>query len=297
MKLNRNNLLIWEGNFGSAPIFVTANNDNISVSKNTAALVIDVLSNDVATLGILRTSVVITENPNTNKPAVVDAATGNIVYYPPAGFIGQHILKYRFRDMLGNPSNEGTVTVVVQEREVSWRIYPPSFVCERSGTNDFTGNGYYRQLQKFYPDTQEAFSPQELVNNTSDHPNYVPPAPEPTCAIGSSEYSIQIMNNYSKSLQVMNSGGFIVKTLSGNSGTTYTDPDGLILHGVGYNPPDSNGDGGTIVPVWVYDPAVYDPSDPTTYVKTYLASEQELPLSVPHGFYVEVSINKPLMIS
>lgn len=179
MELNKNNFLRWNGAFTPKPFSNIANNDAQSMVVSAASCVLYPLSNDESTFGIDPNTFQITEQDNLVNPAVWDASLLKVTYFPPSGVaVGNRTLKYNWKDTEGNLSNEATITINIQARPTSWRVYPDSFSCQMSG-GVRTGNGQFDLLEKYYTDDNSTVFPLETKPNSPGDPNYLAPFPDP----------------------------------------------------------------------------------------------------------------------
>lgn len=184
MRLNRGNFLIWDGEFDTLSFDIQAIDDDVTITVIQTSIIISVLANDIATLGFNYHSVVITLQDNLQKPSVVNQTDGTITYYPSANApIGDRIIKYKFKDLMGNESNEATVTIHIVPRPTGWRPYPQSFLCLRDADNLRTGYGFYTTIQKYYTDDQTNVIPIQLKPNISTDPDYEPPFLATSCPV------------------------------------------------------------------------------------------------------------------
>lgn len=86
----------------------TANTDTANTTRNTS-VVIDVLANDTASLGINTATVQVATIPSDGTATA--NSDGTITYTPNNNFVGQDSFTYTFDDAEGNVSNSASVTV------------------------------------------------------------------------------------------------------------------------------------------------------------------------------------------
>lgn len=184
-QLNKNNFIVWQGNFAAAPFSVVANNDTVQITKGEPFLAIYPLINDAATYGINAESLEITFQDNVQKPAVWDSIAQKITYYLPAGagYGTQRLLKYRFRDKAGNLSNEATITIGVAFAETFWRGLETSFSCLKDSAGENTGLGSYATLEKVDSTTSTPVVPAEQKPNVEGDANYIAPFQTALCPL------------------------------------------------------------------------------------------------------------------
>lgn len=200
-QLNKNNFIIWTGEFKPPSFEAIANNDILSMQQGaTEAAEIYPLNNDIATYGINPDTLEITLQDNPAAPAVWDAVAKKLFYYLPVDAVaGQdRVIKYRWRDAIGNYSNEGSITVTVTARQISYRPYAPSLVCLKNGNGTNTGQAFYQQLEQFFTDTGEAVSPRVLIANEVILPQYAPPTQAfGICPLPAQNIVLNLFNNSS----------------------------------------------------------------------------------------------------
>ena len=173
--LNKNNFLIWEGEFAPAPVIAQAVEDTVSLVVNAAYYDISPLLNDVSTYDIDPTSLLITFQSNPGNPATWDPITKKLRYYPlPFQAAGEFLaLKYKWKDVQGNESNEAEITLTFTERPTGWRGRASSRVCLLdTGVNN--GQAMYLELEKYYTDDNSLFLPAEYKDNVDTDPDYIP---------------------------------------------------------------------------------------------------------------------------
>ncbi len=199
-QLNRDNVIIWQGEFKKDLSALVANDDLISILANAESLAIFPFSNDQAKFGINYESFEFTFQDNPGNPATYDAVARKVTYYPPAGLVvgEQRILKYRFFDLLGNPSNEATITITASARGMAWRGHGPSYACDKVGGEN-TGTGSFALLERYFTDTNERVLPLETKANVDTDPNYIAPAvDEVACPLPGSTIPLYVFNAVKK---------------------------------------------------------------------------------------------------
>lgn len=174
MELNKNNFLRWSGSFNSAPFSNVAVNDLTSMVVNQTRAEIAILPNDTSTFGIDKTSIVVTLQENLIDPAFWDYKTERLIYTLASGSaIGNKIIKYKWKDVEGNESNEATVTINVVARVTFWRPNPASRTCQLEN-NVRNGYAFYTLLEKYYADNSQTVIPLQTKPNTQGDPDYSP---------------------------------------------------------------------------------------------------------------------------
>lgn len=184
--LNKNNFLRWFGSFNVAPFDVLAVDDALDVTVFHDFVDIAILDNDIATFSIDPTSIVITLQDNIARPATWNPTTKLLRYYltdeSKAGMGDlSRVLKYTWKDVNGNVSNEATVTFTIIPREKAWRVLESSFSCELDEDGHKTGNGIYATLVQYYTDNEVNVVPTNEKDNDPDDPDYIAPAEDPRC--------------------------------------------------------------------------------------------------------------------
>lgn len=195
MKLNKNNYLIWDGQFADAPFQTVVNGWVLSLVQGESYVEGQVLFDDFATYGINLSTFEFTVQDNPTTPATWDSVTGMVKYYPPAGVTpGLRYLKYKWKDNMGHDSPEGTITISVLARATAWRPAASSYQCQLSGGVN-TGMAYYSLLEKYYTDNGTAYSPYTTKPNTVGDPDYVAPVADgATCPVPGSTISVNVWN-------------------------------------------------------------------------------------------------------
>src|ERR1044072_1936502 len=111
-RINKDNFLVWDGSFNQLAHSNVAVDDTANVVLAPGGYVdIPILVNDTYTFGINQDSVEITLQQNIANPA--EYLKPAIRYYVDEALsVGDTVdLKYRWYDLLGNLSNEATVTI------------------------------------------------------------------------------------------------------------------------------------------------------------------------------------------
>lgn len=177
MQLNRNNYLIWEGEFTDKPTLVQAVDDAVNMSVGAVSVEIYPLLNDVATYGIDLNTFEFTVQDNLLKPATFDPLTKKITYYLPAGAAVDdvRVIKYRWKDTLAHQSNEATISITVIARATGWRGYASSLACVLDGGGHNTGESAYGELEEYYLDDNSPVLPSSTKANDPGDPDYIAP--------------------------------------------------------------------------------------------------------------------------
>lgn len=188
-QINKDNHLIWQADFFVAPLFVQANDDNVTIPiNNTTGVQFDPFGNDYANYGFNFNSLEITQQDNPAQPATYDPVLHLITYYlPTTGVVAGSIrhLRYRWKDAAGNQSNEAQVDILVLDRPFGWRPRLASYLCEIDANGLNTGVGRYALLEKYYTDDGSLYVPFTTKANQPSDPDYVQPVPDPlSCPVG-----------------------------------------------------------------------------------------------------------------
>lgn len=183
MELNKNNFLRWDGEFIKAPVTNTAVNDVASMFVNQTEKKILPLVNDISTLGVDLSSFEITQQPvGVILPSTWNLVTSEVTFYlPPGSSPGTKTIKYKWKDLIGNLSNEGTITITINPRLTGWRVYPPSGGCQIV-SGEKTGFFEYDELEKYYTDNNTTVTPLVTKPNSPGDPNYSPPFEDSRCS-------------------------------------------------------------------------------------------------------------------
>lgn len=198
-KLNSNNSLIWTGSFNDRVAIVIANDDTVTVNYGTEFIVINVFSNDFATFGIDTTYIEVTVQGYPDRPAVFDPVAGTLTLFVPPSMTPADtvVWKYKIVDLLGNRSNDGTITMDMNARQMAWRGYAASYSCILDGGGVNTGYARYGFLEQYYVDNNLAVDPLTLKSNAPWDPDYIADEYNPTtCPLPSTDSGVYVWHQY-----------------------------------------------------------------------------------------------------
>lgn len=195
-QLNDNNFLIWKGAFNNVPAELEAVNDTIFMNIEEDFATLYPLDNDTSNYGIDYSSFAITYDDNPSRPARFNNGSGLFKYFPRLPLInGQtRLLRYKWKDIKGNLSNEATISILITNRPLGWRIVSESGYCIVNSNLQNTGYVGYTQLERYFSDTNEAVSPPQVKKNISSDPDYLAPVfNETICPIGGTASVVQFI--------------------------------------------------------------------------------------------------------
>lgn len=249
MQLNKNNFLRWDGEFNSAPFTNTAMDDESSMTVINSFDDIFPLANDISTFGVDPNTLEITLQDNLVNPATWNPVTLAIRYYPPVGVTpSDKTLKYRWKDLEGNQSNEATIVVHITARTIWWRAHPPSFTCVLDGGSERTGYSMYTLLQAYYPDNGATVTPLQTRPNDIGDPFYVAPLLDPIHCPTEDYIAWEIYGGFATEIEACDATGAFTTFYTNNTTTEitvgvelFTDsaltthvPEGYYSYGTGY---------------------------------------------------------------
>jgi hypothetical protein len=244
-RLNKNNFLIWDGDFDEAPFSVIANTDSVSMSALSSSVTIFPFQNDIATYGINPSSFTLVSYDNILNPPIWNQTNQSLTYFLADGATSG-LVRYRFRDTLGNLSNIADINISVTARATIWVGHEASKVCLKDSNNNNTGQAFFNELREVYSDNGESVLPLSLKANTEGESDYIAPFSDSSCStISGATYSIRNFTTNQEGGTIVGIGFF---TISGtllfsqnldirpNQNFTVTGPSGNLAIRVGVSP-------------------------------------------------------------
>lgn len=196
--LNKNNFLIWTGGFNNAPPLVVANNDTPQIKITDTQVEFYPMANDQATFGFNYASFEFTVQDYPGNPAVYDPVDHKVTYYKRPGVVVGDVLvlKYKFQDLLGNISNEGTISILVVLGPTGWRGHYPQVCLLDVDTDENTGYAFFEQLERYYLANNSVVLPLQLKDNVDGDVDFIPKNYDNIqCPLPTSNLLLQIFQN------------------------------------------------------------------------------------------------------